>query len=116
MDIIIESPGFKTDEKLEEFIRHKLGKVEKLDKDNNNIVRADVTLYLGPTSGTGGHYCEVRLEIPGNDLFVKRSHESFEGAVNECAEVLEQNFRKKKEKLIDSRKQDPQQLIEGEES
>ena len=44
MDIIIQSLGFKAGEELETYIHEKLGKLSP----NDHIVRANVTLFLGP--------------------------------------------------------------------
>jgi putative sigma-54 modulation protein len=96
MDIIIQSPGFKTGKDLEVFIREKL---EKLDKEIN-IIRANVTLYTGSQSNLNGSYCEIRLEIPGNDLFVKRNSDSFEKAIIDTVNTLQQNIRKVREKQL----------------
>jgi putative sigma-54 modulation protein len=98
MDIIIDSPGFTAGESLEDFTRQKLQKLDKLA----NIIRANVTLYLGPPTSPGRHHCEVRLEIPGNDLFVERGADDFERAIIEVTDVLQQNLDKKKKKQIDS--------------
>ncbi|MBC8032616.1 MAG: hypothetical protein H7Y03_00610, partial [Chitinophagaceae bacterium] len=48
--------------------------------------------------------CEIRLEIPGNDPFVKKHSPYFETSVSECVEVLTQMLQKHKRKIIDSRK------------
>ena len=69
MDIIIQSPGFIAGERLENYIREKLEKFE----NRENIIRADVTLYIGSDSNPANNYCEIRLEVPGNDHFVKKN-------------------------------------------
>ena len=96
MDIIIQSLGFTAGEGLEDFVREKIG---KLDRDAK-VIRADVMLFLGPQSAAERYYCEVRLEIPGNDLFVKKNSDSFEKAIVATADVLQLNLRKTKEKII----------------
>lgn len=97
MDVIIQSLGFKAGEELESYIREKL---EKL-KPNDQIIRANVTLYLGPDRATPNDYCEIRLEVPGNDLFVKESAAEFEQAVDETVNKLQGILRKQKEKQVD---------------
>ena len=99
MDIIIQSLGFKAGESLEDYIREKLGKLTPSD----NIVRANVTLYLGPDRATPNTYCEIRLEVPGNDLFIKENSPEFEQSVDEAVNKLQGMLRKAKEKLVDSR-------------
>lgn len=98
MDVIIQSLGFKHSEHLEEYINQKLKKLTPDDR----IVRANVTLFKGPDRATPNDYCEIRLEVPGNDLFVKESSTEFEQAVDECVNKLQGILRKQKEKVVDS--------------
>ena len=98
MDIIIQSLGFSAGESLEGFIREKLSGLKA-----DNIVRANVTLFLGPQSNPENNYCEIRLEVPGNDHFVKKQGVYFETAVTECVEVLTQKINKSKEKEVTRR-------------
>lgn len=95
MDIIIQSLGFKAGESIESFITEKLNTV-KSDK----IVRANVILFKGADSDPENNYCEIRLEIPGNDLFVKKHSTYFETSVSECVDVLKQQVNKNKEKQV----------------
>lgn len=96
MDIIIQSLGFTAGADLESFVREKL---EKLDKEAK-IVRANVILFIGPKSAADKYYCEVRLEIPGNDLFVKKNDDSFEKAIVATADTLQLTLRRTREKII----------------
>jgi len=97
MDIIIQSLGFKAGEGLEEYIREKLGKLSPSD----HIVRANVTLFLGPDRSTTNNYCEIRLEVPGPDHFVKESSADFEQSVDSAVNKLQHMIRKTKEKQVD---------------
>ncbi len=97
MDIIIQSLGFTAGKELEDFVREKIGKLDKLAK----IVRANVTLFLGPQNSGDRYYCEVRLEIPGNDLFVKRNEDSFEKVTVTVTDTLQQTLRRTRDKLVE---------------
>jgi putative sigma-54 modulation protein len=97
MDIIIQSLGFKAGEGLESYIREKL---EKL-KPDEQIVRANVTLFEGPDRATPNCYCEIRLEVPGNDLFIKEQSLEFEQAVDSSVNKLQGMLRKAKERQVD---------------
>jgi putative sigma-54 modulation protein len=97
MDIIIQSLGFTASDNLKSFIEEAL---QKLFKDDM-IVRANVTMYKASESIPDNNYCEIRLEIPGNDLFAKRNSDSFEKAVLDTSEVIHKQLRKLKEKLTD---------------
>ena len=98
MDIIIQSLGFKAGETLESFIREKVSALK-----SDNIVRANVTLFMGPETNPGNNYCEIRLEVPGNDHFVKKNSEYFETSVSECVDVLAQMINKSKDINTDRR-------------
>jgi putative sigma-54 modulation protein len=97
MDVIIQSLGFKAGEELEGYIREKLGKLTP----NDHIVRANVTLFLGPNSSATNTYCEIRLEVPGNDHFVKEHSAEFEQSVDAAVNTLQGILRKNKEKQAD---------------
>lgn len=97
MDVIIQSLGFTAGEDLEAYIREKLGKLSPSD----HIVRANVTLYLGPDRATTNTYCEIRLEVPGPDHFVKESSADFYQAVDSTVNKLQGMIRKTKEKQED---------------
>ena len=98
MDVIIQSLGFKAGDGLESYIREKL---EKLTP-NDHIVRANVTLYVGADKNTRDTFCEIRLEVPGNDLFVKESAvDDFDQAVDTTVNKLQGILRKQKEKQVD---------------
>ena len=101
MDIIIQSLGFKASEHLEEFIREKVNTLK-----SDQIVRTNVVLYKGPSGNPESDYCEVRLEVPGNDLFVKKHSPYFETSVSECVDVLALQIKKSKDKYLNTRKAD----------
>jgi putative sigma-54 modulation protein len=99
MDIIIQSLGFKASEHLEEYIREKLSRLTP----NGHIVRANVTMFNGPDKAIPNTYCEIRLEVPGNDHFVKECSPVFEQSVDEAVNKLQVILRKAKEKEVDRR-------------
>ena len=99
MDVIIQSLGFKAGEELEEYIREKLSKINPSD----HIVRANVVLFLGPDRTTRSTYCEIRLEVPGNDHFVKESDTDLHQAVDAAVNKLQQIVRKARDKQSDRR-------------
>ena len=99
MDIIIQSLGFKAGDDLEAYIREKLNKLNPSD----HIVRANVILFLGPDKATRNTYCEIRLEVPGNDHFVKESDTDLYTAVDAAVNTLQQVVRKARDKQSDRR-------------
>ena len=44
---------------------------------------------------------KIRLEVPGNDLFVKESAADFEQSIDEAVNKLQTLIRKSKEKMVD---------------
>jgi putative sigma-54 modulation protein len=99
MNIIIQSLGFKAGEALEGYVREKLGKITP----NDHIVGANVVLFLGPDRATPNTYCEIRLEVPGNDHFVKESAVEFEQAIDQAVNKIQAMVRKAREKQTDHR-------------
>jgi len=97
MDIIIQSLGFTAGESLENFIREKLAKFDK----ESTILGANVILFIGPDANPEKYYCEIRLEVPGNDLFVKKNNDSFENVIADAIDTIQYTMRKAKEKQID---------------
>lgn len=94
MNIIIQSLGFTAGEDLEAFINEKL---KDFDKEMN-IIRANVTLFIASDSNPHKYYCEIRLEVPGYDPFVKKSSDTFEKAIVDAVDAIQNNLRKAKEK------------------
>lgn len=113
MDIIIQSLGFTAGENLEGFVREKVGALK-----SDTIVRANVTLFKGADSDPENNFCEIRLEVPGNDHFVKKHSQYFETSVSECVDVLSGMIQKAKEKNEHRRKAEAAEIqdaiLEGE--
>ena len=103
MDIIIKSVNFKTGIMLERFVRDKVG---KLFNQCHDIIRANVILREGKIGNPGNKLCKIRLMIPGNDHFVKKSSEVYEKSVLQAVEVLQKILRRKKTRLITKRHSD----------
>ena len=99
MDTIIQSLGFKAGDEMEVYIKEKLSKINP----NDHIVRANVVLFLGPDKATRNTYCEIRLEVPGNDHFVKESDPDMYQAIDAAVNKLQQIVRKARDKQTDRR-------------
>ena len=105
MDIIIQSLGFKASEHLENLIREKLTRIVN---ESDKVIRANVTLYIGSDSNPQNNVCEIRLEVPGNDHFVKKGSDVFEQAITECTDALQKIIRRAKDKQISNRHIEPE--------
>ena len=100
MEIIINSVNFKTDTKLEGFVREK---VSKLFNKSNQIIRANVVLREVENRSRKNKLCEIRLMIPGNDHFVTKCTGVYEKSILQAVEVLQKIIRRKKNKMIAKR-------------
>lgn len=95
MNVNVQSIKFDADKKLIDFVEKK---TSKLDKLFDGIIGADVFLRLD-SQPTDNKKVEIRLNIPGNDLFAERTAKSFEEAVDLCADALKAQLQKAKEKM-----------------
>jgi putative sigma-54 modulation protein len=95
MNINIQSVHFDADRKLLEFTNKK---IEKLEKFYDRIVSAQVTFRLEKSESDENKIAEIRLEIPGNDVFAKRQCKTFEEAVDQVVDALKVQLTKHKEK------------------
>ena len=96
MDIKINSVRFDADQKL---VDHVNKKVNKLGQFFEGIILAEVFLRLENVQDDENKIAEIKLQIPGNDLFVKKQSKTFEEAVNKGVDTLYRQITKYKEKL-----------------
>jgi putative sigma-54 modulation protein len=95
MNIRIKAVKFDADSKLEDFIQKK---VSKLGRFFDDIITAEVFLKLENTQDLENKVVEVRLDIPGSDLFARKQTKSFEESTDEVVDALKQQILKHKEK------------------
>jgi putative sigma-54 modulation protein len=96
MNIRINSVRFDADKKLEQFIEKK---VNKLEQYADNIVTAEVYLRLGSSQDPENKIVEIRLFVPGNDLFVRKETKSFEESTDNAVDAMKQQLVKYKERI-----------------
>jgi putative sigma-54 modulation protein len=96
MNIKIHSVHFDADKKLLDFIELK---IEKLTQFFEGIIASEVFLRLENTQDLENKVVEIKLEIPGNDLFAKRQSSSFESATDQSIDALKRQITKVKEKM-----------------
>jgi len=96
MNITIHSVHFKADKKLEDFV---IDKVAKLENYFEGVISTEVTLRLDKNIETGNKVAEIRLNIPGNDVFAKKQAITFEQATDTAVEAVRKQITKHKEKL-----------------
>ncbi|MBQ6741180.1 MAG: ribosome-associated translation inhibitor RaiA [Bacteroidales bacterium] len=93
MNTIINSVKFRADEKLEKFINEK---VAKLDRMIDSAVKCEVTLKVDKPESDNNKIAEIRLNVPGKDLFVTKQADTFEQAVAEGVDTLKVQIEKYK--------------------
>ena len=96
MDIKVHSIHFDADVKLIGFINSKLNKLIQFYVD---ILSAEVFLRLDRAEDLENKVVEIRLNIPGNELFAKKNSKTFEESTDLCVEALRRQIRKHKTKL-----------------
>lgn len=96
MNVKIQSIKFNADKKLIDFINQK---VNKLERFFDNIIDADVYLRADKPQEIANKSVEIRLNVPGADLFVHKQCPTFEEAVDECIDALKIQIKKHKEKV-----------------
>lgn len=96
MKVTVQSVHFDADQKLLDFIQAKL---DKLALHYDRIIEGEVTLRLENASNNENKVTEIRLHVPGNDLFSKRQCSSFEEATDLAVEALRNQIERHKEKI-----------------
>lgn len=95
MDIQIQSIHFNADRKLISFIEEK---VAKLSHFYEGIISSEVFLRLDKSDSNTNKVAEIKLNVPGNDLYVKRQCKTFEEAIDEGVSALSRQVKKHKER------------------
>ena len=95
MEIKINAVRFDIDQKLVDFVNKK---VSKLDKFYDAILGGEVFLRVEKLQAEENKVAEIRVNIPGNDLFVKKQTNTFEESVSQAVDSLTRSLGKTKEK------------------
>ncbi|NJC26393.1 ribosome hibernation-promoting factor, HPF/YfiA family [Neolewinella antarctica] len=82
-------------------------KLNKLETYYDRIERADVYIKEDDGTAANGYKVEVRLAIPGNDLFAENSNQSIKKGIADVAEALRRQIKKHKEKEQDHQAVNP---------
>jgi putative sigma-54 modulation protein len=96
MDIKVQAVQFTADAKLIDFIN---GKVGKLKQYYDHIVSCEVYLVVDKVSAANNKIGEIKVNIPGTELFAKKQCDSFEEAIDLSVDALRKQLLKRKEKL-----------------
>lgn len=96
MEAIFEFVQIDKSETLESFTHKKL---DKLENKYNWIVRANVFFKRDENQKPNGYICEIRLSVPGPEIFAQSNEDSYEAAVAQTVKDLERQCSKRKAKM-----------------
>jgi len=96
MSTKVHSVHFDADVKLLDFIN---SKVDKLNVFFDQIVVKEVFLRVENASDKSNKIAEVRLLLPGKELFAKKQSRTFEQATDMAVEALRRQMRRYKGKI-----------------
>jgi putative sigma-54 modulation protein len=96
MDITIQSVRFNAADHLQQFVQQK---VNKLEHFFDGIVNAEVILKLDKAESAENKIAEIRLKLPGGELFSKKQSKTFEESVDLACDALRKQLLKWKEKV-----------------
>ena len=96
MDVAIHSIHFDADQKLINFIQKK---VNKLDSFYDGFTSGEVFLRLSNNNNYENKVAELRLHMPGKEIFARKQSKSFEESTDSAIEALRRQVKRHKEKM-----------------
>ncbi|MCC5928542.1 MAG: ribosome-associated translation inhibitor RaiA [Cyclobacteriaceae bacterium] len=97
MKLQMHSIRFDADQKLLDFIQKK---ADKLETFYDRIIDGEVFLRVEKDNSQENKIVEIKINLPGNQLFAKERSRTFEAAVDLAIEALRRQIKKHKEKLV----------------
>lgn len=97
MKLQMHSIHFDADQKLVDFIQKR---ADKLETFYDRIIDGEVFLRLDHSESKDNKIIEIKLNIPGQQLFAKEQSKSFEAATDVAIEALRRQLKKHKEKQL----------------
>lgn len=92
MDIKIKSLKFDAGDKLVAFVEKKVSKLEKFF--DGVAQEAEVSLE----NLKEGKQAKIHIHVPGEDLLIERTADTFENAITECVDAMKEKLTRTKEK------------------
>ena len=90
-EIQVQSIHFDADQKLLSFISEK---VKKLHTYHDRIISGEVFLRLDKSDDHMNKVSEVRITVPGHELFARKQCKSFEEATDHVIDALKSQISK----------------------
>ena len=101
MNVTVKAIHFDVKASLEEFINKK---VSKLEQYSDKITSVDVTLQVVKPETSNNKEVLLKVMIPGSDLVVTKTADSFEEAFDNAMDAMIRSIKKAKEKASDAKK------------
>jgi len=109
MKISIQNPDFNATAALTEFVELNVGKLSLL---SDKILECRVSLKIDKSDTRENKICELKLVIPGQDLFASRQSNTFEEAVTQSIEAIRHQVERWKASLTNRRSRESIDTIE----
>jgi len=97
MKVQMQSVRFDADKKLLDYIQKR---VDKLDRIYERITDGEVIMRVEKNDHSMNKTIEFKINIPGEQLFVKEKSRSFEAATDIAIDTLIRQLKKYKNKKI----------------
>lgn len=95
MTCTVHSIHFDADKDLLKFVE---GKTEKLTQFHDKIIGTEVFLKLDKNDANENKVAEIKVAVPGKDLFAKKQCKTFEEATDLAVDALKRQIKKHKSK------------------
>ncbi len=96
MEAIFQFVQLTRSESLEAFTQEKL---DKLENKYDFIIRAEVHIKKQDGMDPKGFICNIKLSVPGPQVFAESNEDSFEAAVSATVKDLEKQLSKRKSQM-----------------
>ncbi len=100
MKLQMHSLHFDADDKLIDFIQRK---ADKLDTYYDRVIDGEVIMKVDKHEKRANKIVEIKLNVPGKQLFAKNQSDTFEAAADDAVEGLRRQIKKFKEKMVVAR-------------
>ena len=92
MKVQIQSVKFDADQRLVDFIQH------KMDRFVEGVLSAQVNLKVDKDDELGNKVAVVKMDVAGSELVAERRCKTFEEAIDQCLDAIKKQIDKYKEK------------------
>ena len=96
MELSVKSIKFDATDQLQAFIQKKVTKLEKFCSD---IRKVEVSLKVVKPATALNKQASIKVLLPGEDLFVEKTCDTFEEAIDQSMPALEKQLARYKEKV-----------------